>query len=100
MTRIEKIGLYASIGILVAVLCLIVFSKNGLLEYKVLRGREMAIQDQTRVIDLANQKLENEIQSLKTDMDYIKHVAKHEHDMAEADELIFKDKSGKKRDTP
>jgi cell division protein FtsB len=100
MTSIEKIGLYASIGILVAVLCLIVFSKNGLLDYKELRGKERAIEGQTRIIDLANQKLEDEIQSLKTDMEYIKHVAKHEHDMAEADELIFKDKSGRKKDTP
>ena len=51
-------------------------------------------------MDSANQKIENEIQSLKTDMDYIKHVAKHEHDMAEEDELIFKDKSVNKRNTP
>ncbi|WP_300458455.1 septum formation initiator family protein [Desulfobacula sp.] len=100
MTRMEKTGLYASLVILLAVLCLIVFSKNGLLDYKVLRGKERAIQDQIRVIDLENQNLENEIQRLKTDMDYIKHVAKHEHDMAESDELIFKDKSARKKEIP
>jgi len=53
-----------------------------------------------QTIDQENQKLETEIKSLKTDMDYIKHVAKHEHDMAEEDELIFKDKSVNKRNTP
>ena len=49
---------------------------------------------------IKNYQLENEIKSLKTDINYIKHVAKHEHDMAEEDELIFKDKSGSKRKTP
>lgn len=97
MTIIEKTGLFAAICILLALLCIIVFSKNGVLDYKVLKEKEVVIQDQIRAVEVVNHKLENEIQSLKTDMDYIKHVAKHEHDMAEEDELIFKDKSGDKR---
>lgn len=100
MTVIEKTGVYASIFIIVILLCLITFSKNGVLDYKVLKGKEAAILDQTRTVDLANQKLESEIKCLKTNIDYIKHVAKHEHDMAEKDELIFKDKFGKKRNSP
>ena len=49
-----------------------------------------------QIIELENENLESEINSLKTDMDYIKHIAKHEHDMAEEDEIIFKDNSGKR----
>ena len=100
MTIIEKTGLYLSIFIIVVLLFLIVFSTHGVLDYKMLKGKEITVLDQIQTIDLANQKLENEIKSLKTDMNYIKHVAKHEHDMAEEDELIFKNKSGNKGKTP
>lgn len=65
-----------------------------------LKGKERSVLSQIQTIDQENEKLENEIKSLKTDINYIKHVAKHEHDMAEEDELIFKDKSGSKRKTP
>ena len=100
MTMVEKTGLYVSIFIIVALLFLIVFSKHGVLDYKMLKGKEIAILDQIRTVDLENQKFENEIKRLKTDINYIKHVAKHEHDMAEEDDLIFKDKSDNKRNTP
>jgi cell division protein FtsB len=100
MTVLEKTGIVISLGLILILLGLIVFSQNGILDYKSLKVKETVIQDQTRTIDLANEKLENEIQSLKTDMEYIKHVAKHEHDMAEEDELIFKDKTVEKGKTP
>ena len=100
MTMVEKTGLYVSIFIIVVLLFLIVFSKNGILDYKILKGKETVILNQVRTVDLENQKLEDEVKSLKTDMNYIKHVAKHEQDMAEEDELIFKDKSGNKGNTP
>jgi len=99
MTIIEKAGLYLSIFIIVALLALIVFSKNGILDYMALKKTKTAVHDQVDKVDSENQKLENEIISLKTDMSYIKHVAKHEHDMAEEDELIFKDKSVNKGNT-
>jgi len=100
MTIIEKIGFYISVFIFVILLFFIFFSENGIFDYRMLKGRERAVLDQIYSVDQENQKLEKEIESLKTDMNYIKHVAKHEHDMAEEDELIFKDKSGNKRNTP
>jgi cell division protein FtsB len=100
MTMVEKTGLYVSIGIIVIVLFLIVFSQNGILDYRVLKEKEAAVLKQTRIVDLSNQKLENEVKSLKTDMNYIKHVAKHEHDMVEKDEMIFKDKIDNKGNKP
>jgi cell division protein FtsB len=36
--------------------------------------------------------MEKEILKLKTDIEYIKHLAKHEYEMAAQDELIFKEK--------
>jgi len=100
MTIVEKIGFYISLFIIVILLILIFFSKNGFFDYKMLKGKERVVLNLIQTIDQENQKLETEIKSLKTDMDYIKHVAKHEHDMAEEDELIFKDKSVNKRNTP
>jgi len=100
MTIVERTGLYVSIVLIVVLLFLIVFSTHGVLDYKVLKGKEITVLEQIQTIDLANQTIENEIKSLKTDINYIKHVAKHEHDMAEEDELIFKDKSGKQGKTP
>ncbi len=97
MTTIEKMGFSLSVIVIVILLVLIFFSKNGVFEYKTLKGKEKDVLKQVEIIDLENQKLETQIKSLKTDMDYIKHVAKQEHDMAEEDELIFKDKSANKR---
>jgi len=100
MTMIEKIGVYVSIFIIMVLLCFIAFSKNGIFDYKMLKEKETVILEQTQAVDLENQKLEDEIKSLKTDMDYIKHVAKHEHDMASEDELIFKNKPVNKGNRP
>jgi len=100
MTIAEKTGLYASVFIILILLFLIVFSKNGVLDYATLKEKEVIILDQAKAIDLENQKLENEISRLKTDMEYIKHVAKHEHDMAEDDEIIFKNKTDRQGNTP
>ena len=93
MTIIEKSGFYFSILIMIALLSLIIFSQNGILDYNKLEQKNADVQDQVNKIELENQKLEKEIISLKTDMDYIKHLAKHEHDMAEEGELIFKEKA-------
>ena len=60
MTMIEKTGIYAAIFLIAALLCLIVFSENGILDYQALKGKELVISDQTEKINYANKKLENE----------------------------------------
>lgn len=97
MTIFEKYGFYLTIVGILVLLGLIVFSKNGVLDYRSLKEKELLISEQIKKKELENQRLENEVKSLKTDMNYIKHVAKHEHDMAEENELIFKEKSKEKR---
>ncbi len=98
MTVFEKFGFYASIVGIIALLGLIVFSENGVFDYQALKDKEQMISEQIKEKEKENQILENEVKSLKVDMNYIKHVAKHEHDMAEGDELIFKEKSEAKRE--
>ena len=93
MTIVEKTGLCFSIFLMISLLVLIIFSKNGAVDYTELQKKKIVIQNKVNAVDLRNQKLESEIISLKTDMDYIKHIAKHEYDMALKDELIFKNQS-------
>jgi len=100
MTTVEKAGLYSATVFIAALLCLIVFSENGILDFKSIRQKEQGVLNQTREVEMENQKLENEVNALKTNMEYIKHLAKHEHDMIEEDELIFKDKLDNKGNTP
>jgi len=100
MTTVEKAGLYSVALFIAALLCLIVFSENGILDFKSIRQKEQGVLNQTRMVEMENQKLENEVNALKTDMEYIKHLAKHEHDMIEENELIFKDKPDNKGNTP
>ncbi len=98
MTVFEKFGFYVSIVGIIALLCLIVFSENGVLDFRALKDKEKMISELIIQKEIENQILEKEVKSLKADMNYIKHVAKHEHDMAEENELIFKEKSEPRRD--
>jgi cell division protein FtsB len=100
MTMVEKAGYSLSLIFILILMCFIVFSKNGVLDYRKLTKKEAVIVEKINQTDRITKKLENEIISLKNDMEYIKHVAKHEHDMAEKDELIFKDTPSKNEDTP
>lgn len=95
--KFEKTGLLFCLFIIILLIFLIVFSENGILDYRALKKKEATISDQTQLFDAKNRKLESEITRLKTDTEYIKHVAKHVHDMAEEDELIFKDKQETQR---
>ncbi|MBU1194633.1 MAG: septum formation initiator family protein [Proteobacteria bacterium] len=100
MSVMEKAGYSISFIIILILMCFIIFSTNGLLDYRKLKHKEAGVIEQIKAADSVTQKLETQIISLKNDMEYIKHVAKHEHDMAEKDELIFKDKPSQKREGP
>ncbi len=95
MTTVEKAGLYLAVFFIVGLLCLIAFSENAVFDYRAIKQKEKGVLAQTRMVELENLKLEKEVNTLKTDMEYIKHLAKHEHDMIEEDELVFKDKPEK-----
>lgn len=95
MTLFEKIGIIISVAAIIVIGFLIVFSRNGILDYRELKLKEKQIAVQTEQVQRENKKIESEVKKLKTDVEYIKHVAKHEYEMTEKDEIIFKDDSQK-----
>jgi cell division protein FtsB len=63
------------------------------MDYRRLASKQKQLDAQAAVAVKQNSKLEKEILRLKTDIEYIKHLAKHEHEMAAQGELVFKEKS-------
>ena len=100
MSGIEKIGFYLGILLIVGLLGMIVFSTDGVTDYRILSQKERQVNARVKFETEQNRKIEKEIKSLKHDINYIKHLAKHEHEMAEPDELIFKEKTARKESLP
>lgn len=92
MIRIEKIGLYLAMGGAILLLFTFFFSTRGVMDYSRLKSRQELLEAQAAIAGSQNSKMEKEILKLKTDIEYIKHLAKHEHEMAARDELVFKEK--------
>ncbi|NWH04778.1 FtsB family cell division protein [Desulfobacter latus] len=92
MTHMEKIGLYLALGAAVILLFMFFFSTSGVMDYSRLKARQAQLEVQVAIAGSQNSKIEKEILKLKTDIEYIKHLAKHEYEMAAQDELIFKEK--------
>lgn len=97
MGVVEKFGFYLVLVLIGGILVMIYFSENGIRDYRALRDKEAAVTSQVRSMETENRQMEKEITSLRKDARYIKHLAKHEHDMAEPDELIFKQKPSKEQ---
>ncbi|MCF8092116.1 MAG: septum formation initiator family protein [Desulfotignum sp.] len=93
MGMIEKIGFYLTLGLLVMLLFMIFFSRNGIRDHQLLEAKKKAVVSQVNIARQENKKMERQILRLQKDIEYIKHLAKHEHGMAEPDELIFKQKN-------
>lgn len=98
MTRNEKAIIFFSIGIVLFLIYLIVFSSHGFIDYKNLKSKQRGVTEQIEIIDEKNEKLTSEIKALKSDETYLKHVAKHEHEMAEKEDIIFKLKKRKTKE--
>ncbi len=92
MGLVEKFGFYLTILIMVLLLHLIFFSRNGFQDYQSLKQKEMDIVRVIESVHKDNRRIENQIRGLKTDGEYIRHLARHEHGMAAPDELIFRQK--------
>ncbi|HKK00053.1 MAG TPA: septum formation initiator family protein [Desulfotignum sp.] len=90
MAVIEKTGFFLAIALMVFILFLIVFSENGVRDYEQLKLKKAAVSSRIQIARQENKIIEKQILRLKQDIDYIKHLARHEHGMAEPDELIFK----------
>ncbi|MDD9304287.1 MAG: septum formation initiator family protein [Desulfobacter sp.] len=92
MTSLEKLCFYFGISLCLVLLGMIFFSTKGVMDYQALKKTEERIQIQAEFEAGQNRKIEKEIKSLKHDIEYIRHLAKHEHEMADPDEFIFKEK--------
>nr|WP_320014751.1 septum formation initiator family protein [uncultured Desulfobacter sp.] len=93
MIRTEKIGLYLAMGGAVILLFMFFFSTRGVMDYSRLKSKQELLEAQAAIAGSQNLKMEKEILKLKTDIEYIKHLAKHEHEMAAQNEMVFKEKS-------
>ena len=89
----EKICLYLAMGAMVVLFFMFFFSTKGVMDYRRFESKQAQLDAQATASVKQNAKLEKEILRLKTDIDYIKHLAKHEHEMAAQGELVFKEKS-------
>ncbi|PIE62946.1 MAG: septum formation initiator [Desulfobacter postgatei] len=92
MTCIEKICLYLALAGAVILFLMFFFSTRGVMDYHQLKSRQEELEARTAIAVRQNSKLEKEILRLKTDIEYIRHLAKHEHEMAARNELVFKEK--------
>lgn len=90
MSILEKIGLFLSFCMIICLLFIIIFAKNGVIDYREFKIKQAEIDKQITKIEEKNKKMEYEIFRLKNDLNYIKHLAKREHEMSEPEELIFK----------
>ena len=95
MTVLEKAGIYLSVCLIVILLFFILFGRHGLMDYRKLKMKEQKVIVQSEKITEKNRALIKEVEKLKSDSEYIKHVAKHEYEMAEEDEMIFKNEEAK-----
>ncbi|MEX1299602.1 MAG: septum formation initiator family protein [Desulfotignum sp.] len=92
MGRIEKIGFYLALVLMGVFLIYIFISTHGIGDYRQLGEQKASVLSQIDIVKQENREIENQIVRLKQDVEYIRHLAKHEQGMAEADELIFKQK--------
>ena len=92
MSIVEKIA-FISAGLLIVILLgLIVFSDNGIVDYKKLTKKEKKVLSQIQMVEQQNQRLAGEVNKIKTDAEYLKHLARHEYNMVEEEEFLFKDR--------
>jgi cell division protein FtsB len=90
MAILEKTGFFLALVLMVVILFLIVFSENGIRDYEQLTLKKADVSSRIHITRQENTIIEKQILRLKQDINYIKHLARHEHGMAEPDELIFK----------
>jgi len=92
MGRIEKFGLYLTLFLMGLFLVFIFFSTHGIQDFRQLNRQKESVSAQIDIVKQENQRIENQILRLKQDIEYVRHLAKHEQGMAAPDELIFKQK--------
>ena len=91
MSIFEKTGFILTGLLILSLLGLIVFSGNGIVDYRELLRKEKDVLSQIEQVEQENRKLAGEINKIKTDAEYLNHLARHEYNMVEEGEFVFKD---------
>ena len=92
MGRVEKFGFYLALFLMGLFLVFVFFSTHGIQDFRQLNRQKASVSAQIDIVKQENQRIENQIMRLTQDVEYIRHLAKHEQGMAAPDELIFKQK--------
>ncbi|MDY0221070.1 MAG: septum formation initiator family protein [Desulfobacterium sp.] len=87
---LQRLVFFSTITVMVVILFMIVYSKNGVNDWQHLSRELSDIQEKNKKLDLANRELTRTIERLKTDMGYIEHVARHELGMTARNEIVFR----------
>ena len=92
MKRIFERKLVAAGGLVLVLvlLALIVWGRNGLLEYRRLKRQQHALQDRREAVEAENASLVRQIRRLQHDDKYIEHAARRELGVIAADEFVIK----------
>ena len=92
MTKKQSIPLTIAVLILVSLLFFIIFSEHGLTDLNMLRKERNQIGRENQALEQKNQTLRVEIDRLKHDPEYIESIARRELGMVGKDEVILKPK--------
>ena len=92
MTKKQSIPLTIAVLILVSLLFFIIFSEHGLTDLNMLRKEKAQISKENQALERKNQSLRVEIDRLKHDPEYIESIARRELGMVGKDEVILKPK--------
>ena len=95
----QRILFVSILVVMGAILVMIVYSDNGLTDWRSLCKDVQKLEAANQELDLANRELARTIERLKTDMGYIEHVARHELGMAADNEMVFRFKEITGRET-
>lgn len=87
---VQRLLFFATITLMVVILFMIVYSKNGVNDWQHLNRELVDIQEKNKKFDLVNKELTRTIERLKTDINYIEHVARHELGMTARNEIVFR----------
>lgn len=86
----KKILLSAAILSLVILVCLIIFSNNGLLDLVALEKKRSSLTEKNKILADQNLSLYREINRLKNDSEYIESLVRKELRLIGEGEFVFK----------
>lgn len=96
MTSKQQVFLCLAILVLFSMMLLILFGDHGVADLNLLRSERDTLAEKNEKLARENLLVYDKINRLKTDLEYIENVARHEFGMIGEDELILKPRSSDK----